>query len=178
MIIKKIILFILTGVLLTGSSFDIPEPSNVEEYAIKAAFIYRFIDYVEWSNYDGDRPFNIAILGNSGITRPLMEIASDKKAKDNRIIVKQYNDVNSIGSCQILFVSRNSDIPVESIISKMEDKPLLIITEQKGACEKGAHINFLISENKLKFEVNLTTVSRSGLKISSQLLQHASVIMH
>jgi hypothetical protein len=77
----------------------------------------------------------------------------------------------------MLFVSKNSSIRIETLMSRFRGTPVLIIAEQAGACERGAHINFLIIHDKLKFEVNLRTASRSGLKISSQLLQHASAVI-
>jgi hypothetical protein len=178
MIFKRIIFFLLAGGLIVCSSSFENKPSDGEEYNIKAAFLYRFIDYVEWNNNESRTTFNIVVLGNSGILNPLVVIANEKKAKNNKIVVRQDNDISDIGPCQILFVSKNCTIPLETILSKFEDRSLLIITEQKGAAEKGAHINFLIYNDKLKFEVNLKTASRSGLKISSQLLQHASVVFH
>jgi hypothetical protein len=175
MILKRVILFVLTGILLTGtSSFRIPSPKE-QEYLLKAAFLYRFCDYVEWSNDDSD-VFNIAILGESGILPPLLDISKDKRTKNKRIVVRQYNNASEIGSCQMIFISRTYKLPVETVISKVDYKPVLVITEQRSDFDKGAHLNFLISYNKLKFEVNLKTTSRSGLKISSQLLQHALVI--
>ena len=88
----------------------------------------------------------------------------------------EYKDLNDIGFCNILFISQSYINPIETVISKFRDKNVLIITEQLGYGEKGAHINFLISNNRLKFEVNLAAVKRSRLKLSSQLLEHAIII--
>ena len=177
MILRRVILFILSAViLLQGSSFSDPEEqSDAQEYILKAAFLYRFTDYVE-GNSNGEETFSIAVLGNSRITAPLRSIAGDKKVNNKRIVVKQYDDINGLtGACQMLFISKNYTSSVESAVNKVYDKPVLIITEQPGGCSKGAHINFFTSENKLKFEVNLRSARRSNLKISSQLLQHAYI---
>lgn len=177
MIIKKIILFFLSALVLLGaSSFSWQVQSDVLEYNVKAAFLYRFSDYVEGNSLNTDENFNIAILGNSNIIKPLKAIASDKRIKNKRINVRQYNDaVDITGSCQMVFVSKNYSSSIESVAALLYGKPMLIIAEQNGGCAKGAHINFFTSENKLKFEVNLRSSRRSGLKISSQLLQHASI---
>lgn len=176
MIIKRPIFTVLSSVLLLIiSSFTVQIQSTVQEYNVKAAFLYRFTDYIE-GNAGAENVFNIAVLGNSNITEPLKQIAADKKIKNKRIIVRQYNDAEDIkGSCQMIFISRNYHSSIESVVAGLYDKPTLIITEQNGGCAKGAHINFYTAENKLKFEVNLRSVRRSGLKISSQLLQHAYI---
>jgi hypothetical protein len=146
------------------------------EYPLKAAFLYRFIDYVEWSNNNNDPTFNIAILGGSPIVSSLNEIAANKLAKGKRMNIREYENLSDITSCQVLFVSKNARAPIETIISKMSDRPVLIVSEQNGFAQKGAHINFFFSESKLKFEVNIKSATRVGLKLSSQLLQHAVLV--
>jgi hypothetical protein len=37
-------------------------------------------------------------------------------------------------------------------------------------------MNFVMVENKLKFEVNLKAINKSGIGISSFLLQHAIIV--
>jgi hypothetical protein len=173
---RKIILFFLTGILLAVNyAFYTPQQFGEEEYNLKAAFIYRFTEYVDWGTIN-DENFTIEILGESAITEPLKEIVKDKKIKNKNVDVKEYHDINDIGQCEILFISKNYSGGIESALSKIGDKPVLIITEQKGDSEKGAHINFLISENKLRFEINLKAITKAGLRISSQLLQHAVLV--
>ena len=177
MILRRIILFLFIGIILVGNiSFFSPAQSDSQEYILKAAFLYRFTDYIEWTNESDAQNFTIAVLGESGITAPLNEIAKNKKAKDKSIYIKECQDIDNIGSCQVLFVSRNYGPGIENVISKLADKPVLIVTEQPGACQKGSYINFIISENKLKFEINLKAATKAGFKISSQLLQHAILV--
>jgi hypothetical protein len=176
--IKKNIFFFVTAIsLFAGSSFRPAEAGNDEqEYVLKAAFLYRFTDYIDWGSSNPTSDFTIAILGKSGITPPLIEIAKAKKVQGKRIIIKEYDAVDDISSCQIVFVSANYKPGIETAISRLANKPALIITEEPDACEKGAHINFLISDNKLKFEININATETAGLKISSQLLEHAILV--
>ena len=178
MVIRKIIaLCLLSVILLVNTSLSTDDQiADTREYALKAAFLYHFSEYVEWDNIAEGETFNIAVLGESPITAQLLTIAKDKKAKNKIITVKQFEDINGIGTCFILFVSRNYKPPINTVISKYSDKPILIVTEQKGYAEKGTQINFIISEDKLKFEVNLKAAQKAGIKISSQLLQHAIMV--
>jgi hypothetical protein len=173
---KKLALSAITGILLiTGSSFRTYQSSE-KEYQSKAAFLYHFADYVEWKSDDGNDFFNIAILGESDITMPLMQICDDKRIGTKKIRIKQYASVNDIEPSQIIFVSMNYNSSLDPLIAKFCYQPTLIITERNIDFIQGSHINFFMAENRLKFEVNLKSVSNSGLKISSQLLQHAVVI--
>ncbi len=173
---KMISLLLLSIVLLSNTNVVTKSFTDTQEYALKAAFIYRFIEYVEWDQNNNSKTFEIAVLYESPITDKLIEIAKEEKAKNKNMYIKEYKDLNDIGFCNILFVSQSYRYPIETVISKYRDKNVLIITEQIGYGAKGSHINFLISENKLKFEVNLAAVKRAKLKCSSQLLEHAIII--
>jgi hypothetical protein len=177
MVTKRNISLLLISIVLMGST-SVPGKlyTDTQEYALKAAFVYRFIEYVEWENKNDSKTFEIAVLNESPITDMLIEIARDKKVKNKNMYVKEYYDLNDISFCNILFVSKNYNNPIESVIAKFSDKNVLIITEQIGYGVKGADINFLISENKLKFEVNLNAAKKARLKLSSQLLEHAIII--
>jgi hypothetical protein len=173
---KNITLLLISIVLMSNTIVSTKSYTDTQEYALKAAFIYRFIDYIEWDKNSNSKTFEIAVLKKSPITEMLIEISKDKKVKNKNMYVREYYDLNDIGFCNILFISKNYNDPIETVISKFSDKNVLIITEQIGYGEKGSHINFLISENKLKFEVNLNAAKKARLKLSSQLLEHAIII--
>ncbi|MBO9698900.1 MAG: YfiR family protein [Sporocytophaga sp.] len=146
------------------------------EYSLKAAFIYRFTEYVDWEGMPKEEEFKIAILGDTPLTRNLINIAENAEVGNRKINVEEYDNLNEIDECQILFVSRESSVPLQAILHKFEGKETLIVTEKEGYGEKGSCINFFLSESKIKFEVNLEAVEKAGLAVSSQLLQHAVVI--
>jgi hypothetical protein len=172
MTLKNHIFFWGVLILLTGGNpIAAQENSGGKEYALKAAFLYRFIDYVNWKDYSKNQFFKIAILEESPITAALLDMPKNKK-----IDIKEYKNADDISFCHILFVPYNSTIPIETIISKFSGKPVLIVTESKGYGKKGAQVNFVIVDNKLKFEVNLKAINKSGIGISSFLLQHAIII--
>ena len=50
------------------------------------------------------------------------------------------------------------------------------MSEQEGYAKLGAEINFIIINNKLKFEVNTKAIDKSGLKVRSQLLKLALIV--
>ena len=176
--IKHTLILFLAGIILnTAPSFAQEKQADAQEYVLKAAFIYRFTDYVAWEENSASI-FSIAILGDSEITPWLLELTKGKSIKNKRIYIKQFNNLNDIpvNAYQIIFVSKNYADGIESVVSKVAGSPVLVIAEQKGAAEKGATINFLISNNKLKFEVNMKAANKPGLKIGSQLLQHAILV--
>ena len=147
-----------------------------QQYAFKAAFLFRFIEYIEWKNSSESPTFNFAVLGKSPITEQMRLIAKEQLVKNKKMNIKEYDNLDQVGFCHILFIPENSPIPIEKIVSKFAEKPVLIVTEEAEQKENGSHINFFISDNKLKFEINRKAVNKVGIKISSQLLQHAILV--
>ena len=172
MILKNHLFYlILLIALMGGNQILAQEQAGGKDYALKADFLYRFVDYVYWKSYSKEQTFKIAILEDSPITTSLL-----KKTKTKNIDIKECKTLKEIRSCHILFVPYNCTIPIEPILSNFDGKPVLIVTEQNGDGKKGAHMNFVLMENKLKFEVNLKAINKAGIGISSFLLQHAIIV--
>ena len=168
---KKTLAFVITIVLTAG----VPAVIKAQQAAFKAAFLYHFTEYINW----GQAPmkaFNFAVLEQSPITTQMQIIANEKKIKNKTIQVKEYSTLETLITCHILFIPESSSVPIETIVSKFAGQPVLIVTEKEGYGKKGAHINFLVSNNKLRFEINMKAFNSSGITISSQLLQHAIII--
>jgi hypothetical protein len=148
---------------------------NAQQSAFKAAFLYHFTEYIDWGNARMET-FNFAVLDKTPVTSQMRIIANEKKIKNKTIAIKEYSTLDAVEQCHILYVSESCAIPIETILAKFSGKPVLIVTEREGYGKKGAHINFLVSENRLRFEINTKSFSSSGIGVSSQLLQHAVIV--
>ncbi|MCW3127457.1 MAG: putative transrane protein [Bacteroidetes bacterium] len=162
--------------LLLSCSFATPAQEEDEEYNLKAAFIYKFTNYIEWGAPSSDHEFVIGIVGSSPISKQLIEIAKTKTVKNKKIVIRQFNKLEDIGPCQILFIPQKTPIRLDDILAKTAGKGTLIISEKAGYAKKGTGINFIEVDNNLKFEANAKGISAAGLKASSQLLKLAIIV--
>jgi hypothetical protein len=156
-------------------AFSAYQPANdsYTEYKLKAAFLYNFIQYIDWGNQPAE--YVIGILGNSPIEAPLQEIARTQTSSNKHIVVKHCNGPAEAAGCNILFIPRDSSIPLDDILEKIP-KGVLTVGEKPGSASRGAAINFVIVDNKLRFESNLKALNSAGLKASSQLLKLAILV--
>jgi hypothetical protein len=53
---------------------------------------------------------------------------------------------------------------------------MLTISEETGFARMGTAFNFVVLNNKLKFEANLNAIYLAGLRASSQLLKLAIIV--
>lgn len=145
--------------------------SNAQTSVAKgqAVFIYNFTRLIEWPEDSKSGNFVIAVYGSSELASEIKTYTASKSVGTQPIEVIKCNSVEEIKSPHILFVSLGKTKEMETIKNKVGNNRTLIIGEKKGILELGAAINFVIVDDKLKFELKSSNASKSGLKIHSTL---------
>ncbi len=143
-------------------------------YKVHSLFVYKFTQYIEWPSQSGD--FVIAVVGNSPILSELEAVAASKKVGTRNIVIKKLTASADMSGCHIIFVSEGQSGSLASISSKVVGKNTLVISETNGGAKKGAGINFIIVDDKMKFELNKGAVEKQGLKVSGDLTKLAIVV--
>ena len=166
----------LLHILVLAFSFSCLAQDETTEYDIKAAFIYKFTNYIDWGSQFQGNEFVIGVVGPSPVKDRLDEIARTQTVNNKKIVVRQFKKLEEITPCQMLFVSQDTPLHLKDILAKITGKGTLIISEKEGYAAQGAHINFIVVDNKLRFEANLKAINAAGLKASSQLLKLANII--
>ncbi|OGS55553.1 MAG: hypothetical protein A3J79_09965 [Elusimicrobia bacterium RIFOXYB2_FULL_62_6] len=146
------------------------------EDKVKTAFIYKFTHYIQWPETPAAENFTIAVIGDSGITAHLRELARQKTANGRTILVEQLKSTGTVGPCQILFVAAKEKERLPEIIKITEGKNTLIVGDSAGLALRGAAVNFVVVDGRLRFEINRGAAARAGLEISSELLKLAILV--
>ncbi|MDH3444645.1 MAG: YfiR family protein, partial [Deltaproteobacteria bacterium] len=79
-------------------------------------------------------------------------------------------------SCQIVFVSVSEESRYAQIIEAMKTLPILTVGEESNFIRAGGMISFVIEDNRIRFEINLSPAEKAGIKISSKLLKLAKIV--
>jgi hypothetical protein len=140
-------------------------------YKVHSMFMYHFTKHVDWPEAKKSGDFVIGVLGNSPIISELEAIAVTKKAGNQLIVIKKLDSEADVTSCHIVFLPANKSGNLEGIITSIGTKPVLIVAEKAGLGKKGACLNFIIHEDKLKFEINKQSIEAKNMKISGDLLK-------
>lgn len=157
----------------------IPLYSQFTEYDVKAQFMERFTQYIEWPKgaavYNPELPFRIGIFGENNFEHKLNEMVQFVKIKNKQVKYKEL-DFNLLLDCDLIFISKCSDEELSKIIRLTKGKGILLISDSEGYSEKGVHINFFKVDNKIHFEINLSAVKSDLFNFSSRLLRLARII--
>ena len=72
--------------------------------------------------------------------------------------------------------SQRGSANTSSRVAALGRRPVLVVGESPGALGRGAMINFVHEDRRVRFEVDLDTLERSGLGVSSRLLTVARTV--
>jgi len=152
---------------------DIKAQSADEEYRVKAAFIFHFAQLVDWpaeKQEGSDHSLVLCTLGQDPF-QGLLEDTVAGKAIGNRILrIRHLGQPEEMQACQIVFLGRAQSKRIPTLVSILHQAPVLTVGETAGFLDAGGMIDFLLEDNKVRFEVNLDAAESADLKIGSRLL--------
>lgn len=143
------------------------------EHSVKAAFLYKFASYVEWPANafpKADAPIAIAVTGSEVIAAELSRLVASRTAQGHPIVVKRLMPGDPLAGVHILFVGRSEAERLAQWAHDAQAHSTLVVTDSRGALERGSAINFVLVDRRVRFEISLDTAEKSSLKLSSRLL--------
>lgn len=146
------------------------------EAAIKATYLAKFEPFVDWPPNTFPAPASpvvICAIGNDTLGQLLDRAADGQHIGERPIVVRRLERTDGETGCHILYVAGDERAVAEAL-GAVRGAPVLTVTDQ-SAGPKGI-INFVIRDNRVRFEVDEAKAARDGLKISSKLLSLAVAI--
>jgi hypothetical protein len=145
------------------------------EDSVKAAFLLRFAAYVEWPHREAPGPdFVIAVLDSNDVATHLQTLAADRQLLGRPVRVRRISSVAEARDAHILYVGSLRGARLRAALRPIAERGVLVVTHDEHGLASGSAINFLIADNRLRFEVSLGAARRAQLQISSDLLSVAA----
>lgn len=170
----------LTAAALSGE----PRASGANaplEYEVKAAFLFRFAQFVEWpadTFKQSSEPFTYCTIGEDPFHGALEQTLNGKTIGQRPLRVEHLSGAGKVDECQVLFVGGSGDRKhVAETLATTGALPILTVGETDRFAENGGAIGFCTEDNKIRFEVNLDAAGKAGLKISAKLLALAKTVL-
>ena len=132
------------------------DASAILERRVKAALLYRFLNYVEWQEPlqpAANAPFTIAVVGADPLA------------------VRTLRATDPVREAHVVFVGRGETSNLAAIARGAPNA--LIVTESDDGLAQGAVINLRVVDGQVRFDVALDAAKRRGLRLSARLLSVA-----
>ncbi len=165
---------LLGALLLAGAAHG-----QSSEYKLKAAYLCRFVDFIDWPATafpTENSPLMIGVLGTDPFGATLDEVAEGQTSRGHPLKIQRFTSVEEARQCQVLFVAASEAARVNDILRAVEGRQMLTVSDLNNFTAHGGMIRFFTESNKVRFRINLEAARACKLSISSRLLQLADVV--
>lgn len=153
---------------------------SLREAKIKAAYIFKFINYVTWPGraFAGDdAPLVVGAMGDGRVNDYLELIARERTAGSRPLEFVVVDRPEQATGCHILFVPRS--VPTETLAAvepNVRGAPILLVGERPGFAKAAGGIGFIVVDNNVRLQLSLEAAKQRDLQVSSQLAKLSQII--
>ena len=138
----------------------------------EAMFMYNFLRHIEWPQHTSE-VFTIGVFGNTEMQEQLNIYTKNRKVGTRDIRVIKINSASEAQACQMVFVPTSQMGKIDDLKTTIGTSPCLIVGESEGSNEKGANIEFVIQDSKLKFRIDEEKSKAQNFLVSRALIDLA-----
>lgn len=147
------------------------------EYQVKAVYLLNFGRFAEWPAITSkDDLFPICVLGTDPFGKFLDDTITNEVINNQKLIARRIANARDAATCKILFISNSEAGRIKETLSILKKTTILTVSDIPEFLNYSGMIQFVVTENKVRFAVNLTAAANAGLTLSSQLLKVATEI--
>ncbi len=146
---------------------------EIPEFAVKAAYIYKFGTFIEWPENtfaDAASPATLCIVGNDPFGTTIDKAGDDQRLGTHPIVLRRMKTIERDSGCQILYVDSSDARRAAQSLEAVKGESILTITDGAQSADATGIINFVIADKRVRFEIDDQAAAVNQLTISSKLL--------
>ena len=157
--------------LLTSQSYASGKKASKD--TLKAIYLVHISKLTTWpENSKPSSTFSICINKNSELSENLKKIEQQVTINGKPLKIQYNLSPEQLIKCHVFYVSPTDISIFKTYQSKLEKNSVLTVSSEGNFTEEGGGvIGYYIDEGKVKMRVNLTTMRKIKVKISSKLLR-------
>lgn len=151
--------------------------ARLTQERVKAAFLYKFASYVEWPSSvfpDPETPIVIGVVGAGQVSKELQQAIGGRQVGRRPLQVRELGPqpLRDNGSHILYIGTGNGADRAREWLSDTKGLPVLTVTDSDNHLQ-GSVINFVVVEDRVRFDISREAAERNGLQLRSQLLSVA-----
>lgn len=154
--------FIISTLAFTSTVF-----AQTSITKVQSLYIYNFVKNIQWQNVDSK--YVIGVYANDATVKEINDVLGIRQFNGKSFEVKKISSPAQASNCHIVFVSASYGGNVKKIKATANLNNTLVVSE-RGQLNNGAAIAFVVENSKLKFKINESACTASGLQVSKGLL--------
>jgi hypothetical protein len=153
------------------------QPARLEEYAVKAALLFNIAKYVDWPAEAFSRPDDpivLGVLGDDPFGEVLDRVVRGRFVNGHPFVVRRAGGISELRGAHLAFVSP-AEFHAAEDCAVLEGFHVLTVGDSLVTAQFTA-FNFAVEGDKVVFTVDLRRATRTGVTVSSKLLNLAKAV--
>jgi hypothetical protein len=166
----------LALLVLAGSAFAQARAVPLESQ-VKAAYLFKFSSFVEWpegSFARPDSPLLIGVAGDDVLAEQLGHMVAGRSVGGHALAVQRVRSGEAVDGLHILFIGATERAAMRTLLEGARGHGVLTVCDADDGLAQGCMIGFVVSQERLRFDVALKQVNASRLRISARMLAVAN----
>lgn len=144
---------------------------SVDEYRLKAAFLYNFAAFTEWPAH-APPGMRLCVIGADPFG-PSLDALVGKPVRGSTVSVLRVSRPADAAQCHVVFISASERAGLGALLESLKPHPVLTVADFENAARQGVMIGLALDNRHVQFEVNADTARAGRLNVSSKLLKLA-----
>lgn len=153
-----------------------PAHGNLTQSRVEAAYLFKFASFITWPGEAftaPDSPIVVGVHGDEALARELEAIAAGKRVHGRPLQVRQVMPDGPVAGLHMLFIGAQSPGRAGEVLKAVDGQPVLTVSDDPAVHARGTMVNFVVVDQRVRFDVSLQPVRRSGIHISALMLTAA-----
>jgi len=149
------------------------EAPGLQERQVKAAYLYKFAGFVEWpegSFAQPDSPLLIGVAGDTALADQLELSVAGHSVSGHNVQVKKVRRGEPLAGLHVLYLGGQDKLPLQEMLAASRGLALLTVSDSDEVHAMGSMINFVVTEDRVRFDVALKPVAQAHIRISARML--------
>jgi len=149
----------------------------VPEARLKAAFVSKFPQFVEWPRQvlDGRQALDVCVAAPDPFGADLAELLAGETANGRPLALRRIESAAEVPQCHLLFLPARPE-GRHPLLAAAAARPILTVGDSPGFLDEGGMVGLRVVNGRVRFEIDEAAARRTGLRISSQLLRLALAV--
>src|SRR5579864_1970893 len=143
------------------------------EWAAKAEYLFKLVSFVDWPQNAFGSPsdaFHLCVVGQNPFGGLLDQAGQGQSPAQRPVSILLLKAVGTDDHCQLMYVDGDPQFVAQSLAA-VAGSPVLTVTNDQTTA-KGI-VNFVLVQNRVRFEIDRAAALKNHLNVSSKLLDLA-----
>ena len=159
-----------------GAAARADAQDTLSQSQVEAVYLFKFASFVTWPETAFASPGSALVVGvvdDANLARELARVAEGKRVGGRALQVRIVEDEDELDGLHVLFIGARARDRTEALVEALADRPVLTVSDHPAVHARGTMVNFVVVDQRVRFDVAVGPVRRSSLHMSALMMTAA-----